>query len=184
MSTIRPWGTRAPYSDRMTTTGVRLAGLALGAALLLTGCAAGGGGGGASGSASATGSTPAPSATVAPVVADDLAQGVDPSPVDVEVGGPAQVNVRELTIQPGAGTGKHCHYGQLIAVVEQGTFTHYAPVYPTGVHVYHAGDVIIEGPGYVHEGKNEGDTPVVLMVTYVTPQGDPLAETDLSKCTG
>lgn len=71
----------------------------------------------------------------------------------------------------------------LIAVVEQGTLTHYAAVHPGGVREYHAGDSIIEGNGYPHEGRNEGDTDVVLLVTYVTPEGQPLAETDLSLCT-
>ena len=155
-------------------------------ALLLAGCT-GQGDRAASGAATpspsgaATAATPSPSAP-APVAARDLARGVDSEPVDVAVPGPAQVDVRELTLQPGAGTGKHCHYGQLIAIVEQGTFTHYAPIYPSGVRVYHAGDAVVEGPGYVHEGRNEGSEPVVLLVTYVTPQGQPLAETDLSHC--
>ena len=45
-----------------------------------------------------------------------------------------------------------------------------------------AGSSLIEGPGYVHEGKNEGSVPVVLDVTYIVPKGDVLSETDLSKC--
>ncbi|MBB1032744.1 cupin domain-containing protein [Dietzia sp. SLG310A2-38A2] len=89
---------------------------------------------------------------------------------------------REITIEPGAGTGEHCHYGQLIAVVEQGELTHYADIYPGGVHVYSQGESIIEGAGYPHEGRNEGDEDVVLMVTYVIPEGKPLAETDLANC--
>jgi quercetin dioxygenase-like cupin family protein len=66
--------------------------------------------------------------------------------------------------------------------VEKGRLTHYAPIYPGGVHVYSAGDTIVEGPHYVHEGKNEGTEDVVLLVTYVIAQGKPLAETDLSQC--
>ena len=105
--------------------------------------------------------------------------------MDVEVDGGAegvQVNFREITIEPGAGTGRHCHYGQLIAVVEQGDLTHYADIYPGGVHVYRTGESIIEGAGYPHEGRNEGQEDVVLMVSYVTPDGKPLAETDLTNC--
>lgn len=130
----------------------------LGTSLLLAGCAA------------------------PPVSVEELGAGEQAESVDVEVGGPVAVTFRRITLQPGAGTGEHCHYGQLIAVVEQGTFTHRAPVYPTGEHIYHAGDTIIEGAGYVHEGLNEGDEPVVLLVTYVTEEGEPLAETDLSNC--
>ncbi|MCS5719982.1 cupin domain-containing protein [Herbiconiux sp. CPCC 205763] len=144
----------------------------------------------ASPSSSADAITPAASptptasapATDAPVVVEELGKGEQDAAVDVEVAGPTQVAFRRITIHPGAGTGKHCHDGQLIAVVEQGALTHYAPVYPGGVHVYQTGDSIVEGPHYVHEGKNEGDSDVVLLVTYVIPEGDPLAETDLTKC--
>jgi quercetin dioxygenase-like cupin family protein len=139
------------------------------------------------GSAAAVGAatTAAPTAastSAAPVVVEELATGSDPSAVDVEVAGPAQVVFRRITIHPGGGTGLHCHDGQLLAVVEKGTLTHYAPVYPGGVHVYTAGDTIVEGPHYVHQGKNEGTEDVVLLVTYVIAQGKPLAETDLSQC--
>ena len=138
-----------------------------------------------------TGGDPSPSGTPtaseAPVRAVDLAAGTQTDPVDVEVdGGDAGVDVtfREITIEPGAGTGEHCHDGQLIAVVTEGALTHYAETHPGGVHVYETGDSIIEGAGYPHQGKNEGDTDVVLWVTYVIPDGKPLAETDLANCTG
>ncbi|HEY6799100.1 MAG TPA: cupin domain-containing protein [Agromyces sp.] len=128
--------------------------------------------------------TEAPSApaTDAPVVVEELGAGESAASVDVEVDGPATVTYRRITLHPGAGTGLHCHYGQLIAVVEAGEFTHRAPTYPSGVHVYEAGDTIIEGAGYVHEGVNESDDDVVLLVTYVTAEGEPLAETDLANC--
>ena len=121
----------------------------------------------------------------APVQAVDLANGEQREPVEVSVdGGAAGVDVtfREITIAPGAGTGEHCHYGQLVAVVTEGKLTHYADVHPGGVLVYEAGDSIIEGAGYPHQGINEGDEDVVLWVTYITPEGKPLAETDLSNC--
>lgn len=118
----------------------------------------------------------------APVSVEELGAGEQAESVDVAVDGPVTVTYRRITLQPGAGTGEHCHSGQLIAVVEQGTFTHRAPVYPSGEHVYRAGDTIVEGAGYVHEGRNEGDQPVVLLVTYVIEEGEPLAETDLANC--
>jgi quercetin dioxygenase-like cupin family protein len=126
-----------------------------------------------------------PASTPAPVRAVDVAAGGQDEPVEVLVdGGAAGVDVtfREITIEPGAGTGEHCHYGQLIAVVQEGALTHYSPTHPGGVRVYETGESIIEGPGYVHEGRNEGDDDVVLWVNYVTPDGDPLAETDLALC--
>lgn len=120
----------------------------------------------------------------APIAATDIAKGAYPGSVEVAVDDPdgVQVVVRQITIQPGAGTGEHCHHGQLVGVVKQGTLTHRAPIYPSGVHEYHAGDAIIEGEGYIHEGMNEGTEPVILEVTYLIEDGEPLAETDLSKC--
>ncbi len=67
-------------------------------------------------------------------------------------------------------------------MVKKGALTHYADVYPGGVHVYETGASIIEGPGYPHEGRNAGDDDVVLWVTYVIPRGKPLAEPDLAHC--
>ena len=136
--------------------------------------------------------SPVSTATPAPAVSDeppvraiDLAAGEQDEPVEVFVDGGAEgvgVTFREITIEPGAGTGEHCHYGQLIAVVQEGELTHYSATHPGGVRIYSAGDSIIEGAGYPHEGRNEGDTDVVLWVTYVIPDGKPLAETDLSHC--
>ena len=127
-------------------------------------------------------SGPGTTTTTASVSVEELGKGEQTGAVDVEVNGPAQVVFRRITIKPGAGTGQHCHAGQLVAVVEQGELTHYAPTYPGGVHVYKTGDSIVEGARYVHEGKNLGSVDVVLLVTYVIAEGQPLAQTDLSKC--
>ena len=123
-----------------------------------------------------------PNASPAPVVVEELGKGEEDADVDVEVAGPTQVVFRKITLHPGAGTGLHCHAGQLIALVASGVFTHYAPVYRTGMHVYVAGDALVEGANYPHQGKNEGTEDVVLLVTYVIAEGQPLAQTDLHKC--
>jgi len=144
-------------------------------ALLLVGCAA---------DAPPVETPEAVETSSAPVTAVDLAAGTMEGPVEVEVAGEDGVSVtfREITIAPGAGTGLHCHHGQLVAVVQQGELTHYADIYPGGVHVYQEGDSIVEGAGYRHEGRNEGDVDVVLWVTYIITEGEPLAETDLTRC--
>lgn len=121
----------------------------------------------------------------APISAVDLAVGEQDGPINVAVDGGEDgvgVTFREITIRPGASTGVHCHYGQLIAVVKEGALTHYADMYPGGVHVYDTGDAIVEGAGYPHEGRNEGTTDVILWVTYIIPEGKPLAETALTNC--
>jgi quercetin dioxygenase-like cupin family protein len=122
--------------------------------------------------------------TQEPVEAVIHAEGEQDASIEVDVAGAEGVTVtfREITIAPGASPGEHCHAGQLIGVVQQGELTHYADIYPEGVHVYATGDSIVEGAGYVHEGRNEGDEDLILWVTYVIPEGEPLAQTDLSKC--
>ncbi|WP_424937479.1 MULTISPECIES: cupin domain-containing protein [Bacteria] len=122
--------------------------------------------------------TPSPPA----MAVKDLGVGVRQDSVGLEVEGPVSVTFREITIPPGGSTGMHCHHGSIVGLVKSGTLTHYAPVYPDGVHVYRAGDAIEEGPGYAHEGKNLDDEPLVLLATYVVPEGYPLAETDLGRC--
>ena len=157
---------------------LRLLALALvPAALALAGCAiATAGSGAAAGAAAST--APSPPA----MTAKELGVGTRQNPVDLRVEGPVRVTFREITIPPGGSTGRHCHDGSIVGVVKSGTLTHEAPVYPGGVHVYRSGDAIEEGPGYVHEGKNLGDEPLVLLAAYVVPEGYPLAETDLSRC--
>jgi quercetin dioxygenase-like cupin family protein len=60
--------------------------------------------------------------------------------------------LREITIQPGGGTGWHYHDGPLYAVVESGVLTHSAADCVT-THVYRAHDFVQEsvGPTGVHE---------------------------------
>lgn len=117
-----------------------------------------------------------------PPVTREVAQGTQDGPVGIDVDGPVQVTFREITIPPGGTTGRHCHPGQVVGVVKSGTLTHYAPNHPGGRQVFRAGESIVEGSGYVHEGRNEGSEDLVLWATYVTPKGKPPAETDLGKC--
>ena len=152
--------------------------LAFAGALTLTACAA------TPTAAPAATPTTAPDA---PVVAVDLAAGEQDEPVEVDVDGGADgvgVTFREITIAPGGSTGEHCHYGQLVAVVSEGELTHYSETHEGGVRVYQAGEAVVEGAGYPHEGRNEGDVDTVLWVTYIIPEGKPLAETDLANCDG
>ena len=129
-----------------------------------------------------------PASTIAgsqPFLAVDIVQGRQARPVDLQVDGGddgVSVTFREITIEPGASTGEHCHYGQLIAVLKQGELTHYAEGYPGGSHIYRPGDAKIEEAGRIYESRNRGTQDVVLMTTYVTPVGKELLETDLTKC--
>ncbi|MFD8498135.1 cupin domain-containing protein [Amycolatopsis sp. NPDC059657] len=83
--------------------------------------------------------------------------------------------LREITIQPGGGTGWHYHDGTLYAFVKAGTLTHNDADCVTE-DVYRTGSTFPEHPDLVHIGRNLGTTPVVLDVLYVLPTGSPLSE--------
>ncbi|WP_435527184.1 cupin domain-containing protein [Microbacterium aurantiacum] len=171
----------------MRNRSVRMLVIAPLVALLLTvgGCAAPAATSPTPGSTAGTAPAVTVSPSTAPVSAVDLAAGEIDEGVVVDVpdaGEGVGVTFREITLAPGASTGVHCHHGQLIAVVQAGALTHYADTHPGGVRVYAAGEAIIEGAYYPHEGVNEGEEPVVLWVTYIVPEGEPLAETDLARC--
>src|SRR5690606_5862836 len=104
----------------------------------------------------------------------DIAEGRQHEPIELAVDGGVdgvKVTHRRITLEPGAGTGLHCHHGQLLVVVEQGELTHYAKTYHGGVHVYRAGDSVVEDSRYVHETVNEGSEDLVVMITHFTPEG-------------
>ena len=84
---------------------------------------------------------------------------------------------REITIAPGGGTGWHWHDGRLYGVIKQGTLTHSRSECSLD-GVYNPGDAIFEpsGPDHVHDGRNLGNTPLVMQVLYILPAGKPLSE--------
>ncbi|MFH8386324.1 cupin domain-containing protein [Kitasatospora sp. NPDC018058] len=83
--------------------------------------------------------------------------------------------VRTITLPPGAGTGWHYHPGRVEVVVLSGTLTR--TLYDGRVEVSRAGDSLVEeaGPVHIHEGRNFGTEPVVLIASYAAPGGRPLA---------
>ncbi|WP_285773593.1 cupin domain-containing protein [Microtetraspora sp. NBRC 13810] len=85
--------------------------------------------------------------------------------------------VRQITIAPGGSTGWHWHNGTLYVRVVRGTLTHTTYDCVT-TRNYGAGRNFVEPSGsrFVHIGRNLGETPVVLQVLYVNPQGAPLAQ--------
>lgn len=104
-----------------------------------------------------------------------LGTGTSPDGVVVSSRDQTQVTVAEITIAPGGSTGWHYHTGQLIAVVKSGTLTR--TVHDCSTEVTTAGASLVEPAGreHVHIGRNLGAEPVVLLVTYVVPAGQPLS---------
>ncbi|MFF5207418.1 cupin domain-containing protein [Streptosporangium sp. NPDC000396] len=115
--------------------------------------------------------TPASSGGVTGVA---LARGVSPGPISVTSGGRTDVVVRRVVIEPGGSTGWHRHAGRLIAVVRRGVLTH--TLSDCSTRTDRAGTAFVEPAHEVHEGRNLGTEPVVLLVTYVLPAGSPLSQ--------
>jgi quercetin dioxygenase-like cupin family protein len=80
--------------------------------------------------------------------------------------------VTRITVAPGGATGWHYHPGEVFGFISEGTMTHYDgdctrdAVYDTGAPVKEG-----VGPGFVHNGRNEGSTPLVMEVVYINPVG-------------
>src|SRR5260370_3417503 len=81
---------------------------------------------------------------------------------------PQDVVVRQLTMAPGGSTGWHSHPGPTIVIVQQGALSFYEASDPTcTAQTFAAGQGFVETPGDVHIARNEGTTPVVLVVTFL-----------------
>ena len=100
--------------------------------------------------------------------------------VDAVVISQATVNgvdyiTKEITVQPGGGTGWHYHDGRVFGVVREGTLTR--TMADCSVVASPAGSAVIEdsGPNHVHIGRNLGPGPLVLWVDYIQPAGTPVA---------
>lgn len=82
--------------------------------------------------------------------------------------------ITRITVAPGGGTGWHYHPGEVFGFISEGTMTHYDggctidAVYDTGAPVKEG-----VGPGFVHNGRNEGSTPLVMEVVYINPVDAP-----------
>ena len=76
--------------------------------------------------------------------------------------------VGENSFAPGGSSGWHSHPGKVIIGVARGSLTLYHAGDPNcSGTTYSAGDVFIERPGVVYNGRNEGTVAAVLNVTYL-----------------
>lgn len=100
--------------------------------------------------------------------------GVDVQTLSQNVVDGTEYSVTRITVAPGGSTGWHYHPGEVFGFISEGTMTHYDggcavdAVYATGAPVKEGA-----GPGFVHNGRNEGATPLVMEVVYINPVGAP-----------
>jgi quercetin dioxygenase-like cupin family protein len=77
-----------------------------------------------------------------------------------------------VEIPVGAREGRHTHPGTLVAYVQEGTLTLDYEGKPT--MTYKPGDTFYVDPGKIHEGINNGSTPVKVLATFVGEKGKPI----------
>jgi quercetin dioxygenase-like cupin family protein len=98
-----------------------------------------------------------------------------------------------VTIMPGAAIPSHHHPGTQIGVVVQGTLTYSvftgevawhrasapsaAPrmIQPGETVRVEVGDALVESPGSIHQGRNDGTVPLIIYLSTLFPEGEPRA---------
>ncbi len=83
---------------------------------------------------------------------------------------------REITIAPGGSTGWHYHDPTVYGIIRAGTLT-WMPANCLVEKTYPAGSAVAEASGadHVHLGRNLGNEPLVMWVSYIAPTGTPAA---------
>ncbi len=113
-------------------------------------------------------------ATLASPASATPSSGVEVVTLSQNVVDGTEYSVTRITVAPGGGTGWHYHPGEVFGFISEGAMTHYEggctvdAVYSTGAPVKEG-----VGPGFVHNGRNEGSTPLVMEVVYINPVGMP-----------
>jgi len=82
-----------------------------------------------------------------------------------------QVTV-EVTIPVGGREGRHTHPGSVTVYVTEGALTLYYEGKP--MQTYKPGEAVFIESGKIHEGINQGNTPIKAIASFVVEKGKPL----------
>jgi quercetin dioxygenase-like cupin family protein len=92
----------------------------------------------------------------------------------IKTKGVSDLQINEVTIQPGGTLGWHYHPGPSFVIVKSGTATFYMGNDPTCTpQTIHAGGTLFEPANMVHIVRNEGTVPLVNDVVQLVPTGAP-----------
>jgi quercetin dioxygenase-like cupin family protein len=83
-----------------------------------------------------------------------------------------QLVMAAVEIPAGGREGRHTHPGAVVGYVQEGVITLDYEGKPT--MTYKAGDSFFIEAGKIHEGINNGGSPVKLVATFVVEKGKPL----------
>jgi quercetin dioxygenase-like cupin family protein len=77
-----------------------------------------------------------------------------------------------VEIPVGGREGRHTHPGSVMIYVQEGTLTFDYEGKPTAT--YNPGDSLYVEPDKIHEGINNGKTPVKVIASFLVRKGEPL----------
>jgi quercetin dioxygenase-like cupin family protein len=77
-----------------------------------------------------------------------------------------------VEIPAGGREGRHTHPGSVMIYVQEGTLTFDSEGKPTAT--YKPGDTLYVEPDKIHEGINNGKTPVKVLASFLVKKGVPL----------
>ena len=106
----------------------------------------------------------------AAVITVRLALGTIPSS-ELFNGGPADIAVSQITMQPGDVIPWHYHPGRAYVIVKSGTVTEEEGC--GGSEAFVAGQAFEEPIPRVHQVRNTGSVPAELFATVIAPAGQP-----------
>jgi len=78
----------------------------------------------------------------------------------------------KVEIPAGGREGRHTHPGSVMIYVQEGTLTFDYEGKPTAT--YNPGDALYVEPGKIHEGRNNGNTPVKVLASFILKKGMPM----------
>ena len=91
------------------------------------------------------------------------------------VGGPAEIMLARVTLEPGSSSGWHTHPGSGWVVITDGQVSLYG--HDGCPQVYTAGAAFLEEAGDIHEARNETAQPAEFFIAFTVPSGGPLMMT-------
>ena len=109
----------------------------------------------------------------APITAQALAAAKIAQPISIKTSKPGNIVFVQVKVMPGGDFGWHFHRSPVVAAVTAGTLTLYDSSDPkcTPQRIA-AGNAFTEAANHVHLARNEGTTPVRVMVAYLgAPSG-------------
>jgi len=117
--------------------------------------------------------------SVAAAILSQAAEPVAIKPVELVTtplaGDPTrEVKILNVTLPPGADSGRHLHHGDQYTTVQEGEIK--ITVDGSGEHVLKAGEALHIDPMTVHRTQNLSDKPARTTEFFIVAKGQPLSE--------